>query len=297
MALLANIFVLGSILIAIFWWRARLIALIALSLSLVAFLIAYLVTDIQLGMSQSEPAAARWLIDLSMRMVGLDPEQVREEDFGATVGTFLSVLLASITVWFAVIVPGFAIWKLRRDIRDQRIVDEYKVKKEGVDDLATMYRYYENGDRITVFSGDFDWLVKQSNLQELTIKLAEQDKIRLVSYKKPSQIEQAWTLTADGSGVPTDQQEDLLDRLRPCFRFHRKKFKFTLINYSQRQGAFLALVPRGASGSGVNIAVQSDKSSAASTLFNIVSELCAVACQDLMTWDQATEQEKEGAVT
>lgn len=297
MALLADLFFLGLMLIAIFWRRASLIALIALSISLVAFLVAYLVTDIHLGMSQSEPTSARWLVDLSMRMVGLDPNQVRAENFGATVGTFLSVLLAILTIWFAVIVPGLAIWKLRRDIRDQRIVNEHKVKKKGVDDLKTMYRYYENGDSITVFSGDFDWLVKNSNLQELTIKLVKVRKIILVSYKTPKEIEQAWREEALANEVPTEQQENLLDQLRPCFRFHKKKFKFTLINYAQKQGALLALVPPGASGCGINIGVQSSKNSAAFTLFNIVHDLCIDSCQNLITWDKAAEADKEGAVT
>ena len=271
----------------IFSQRARTLSSIVIAGILATFLVALLVANIRVSGGKPEPELIHLLTDLSLRMVGLDPKAIDETDRVIHLHTLLSALVAIITLWFAVIVPGLVIIKLRKDIQDQRIVDEYEVKNVGGDDLETMYKYYRYGDDITVFSGDFDWLAKPSKLRELIMELVQADKIRLISYKSQHKITEAWRQSAAGNGSSATQRARILDQLKPCFRFNDREFKFTLIKYAHNEASFLSLVREAATGRKVNIGVHSDKNSRARAIVNIVRTLCDATCKDLPGWDDA----------
>lgn len=287
---------LASVFVAVFGLghRMRRFHGVPLSILLIVFLLAFLIADVRLSVGEAEPSVIDWLTDLPMRMMFLAPDDMECKAYSDTLRTILSTLLAGITLWFAAILPWLVIGRLRNDIQDQQIVVRSPVKTVGTDDIETMSRYYLKAEDIKVFSGDFDWLVATSDLRTLVLGLAQQNKIILVSYKKPSQVESAWKQAAKSKGTSEVDAGSILNELRQCFRFHDRPFKFTLIQYSQNLGAFLSLVPGGPTGHDMNIGVVSSKNPEANALYYMVKKLSEAACEDLKTWDEAEEAEKNG---
>ena len=115
--------------------------------------------------------------------LGYGEDNLSGEPFVAGVSTALSGLLTAVTVWFAV-VPVFAYGQYKRAVKEAAVVDVKDVRKVGKDDLRTMRRYYKNAEHITIFSGDFDFVLKDERLRTLLIDLAKSEKLLLVSYKK-----------------------------------------------------------------------------------------------------------------
>lgn len=293
-AVVAYAVVLACVVLAIFQRSTRVPFRILIPIILIVFLVAFLVADLRLGAGKSVPQPIGWITNLPVQMMFLSPDGSKGAAYRETIRTLLAVLLAVITLWFAAILPWLVISKLKRDIRDQQIVDIHKVGEIGSEDIDTMYRYYKPGNDITVFSGDFDWLVKQSPLRELIRDLANKKKIRLVSYKKPSEIVNAWAQATGSAGISNLESKRILSELKSCFRFHQRPFKFTLIKYSEHSGSFLSLVPGGPSGNNVNIGVESSKNPEAGALYYMVKKLCEAACEELKTWEEAEAAEKAG---
>lgn len=200
-----------------------------------------------------------YVIESVLSLFMQDPQSAVKE---AIVAGALAVFVSLITVWVLVVQP----LRHRSALRKASIVDSHPVGEVGNDDLTTMYRYYSNAEHITVFSGDFDWILKHEKLKQLILKLAKENKIELISYKTEEDIKAQWN---DGAA---------LAHLKRCFKFHEARFKFTLINHGSGRQSFLSLVPATSQLSAENIGVDGTKNHQANALLHVVSEL-AMTCK------------------
>lgn len=91
----------------------------------------------------------------------------------------------------------------------------------------------------------------------------------------------------------------LLKRLRPQFRFHERKVKFTLIDIGPGQQSFLSLVrdcPGVAPNGDANISIHSTTGPRAIALLTILKNLADVEDpRELPNWDAKLELEKKNA--
>jgi hypothetical protein len=242
------------------------IGLVVLTLLTLA-LFSFLAVDLSVTAGGSIPRIPDWICRNALLLLGRDSAPQGGAYF-REVSSVLSILLAVITVWFAVL-PWLQFLKYRRNVREASVVDVTEVETVGKDDLETMRRYYENAEHITIFSGDFDFIVKHDGLRTALERLAS-------SNKTPQEIENAMKNCGN-----------VLDALRPCFRFHDRKFKFSFIQHRQGQSSFLSLVPGAKAGSNANLGVYGGKSVHASALVHIVQNICNIdACKQLASWDK-----------
>jgi hypothetical protein len=245
---------------------------------LVAFtivLFAFVGAELAMSSEIATPAWAARILDTTLPVVGFDPGALAEDPatYRNVVSLFLSSGLRAVTVWFT-LVPFVAYLQYCRAIKRAGVVDVHRVRKVGKTDLKTMLQYYRFGDDITVFSGDFDWILKNKKLRKLMVDKAKAGKIHLISYKLEDDIEQAWNETAQRFRVNDDDLKEARDALHPCFRFHQRKFKFSFIDLGSGHTAFLSLVPKASfAGHDCNIGVQSGKSHLASSLLHVVRNL------------------------
>lgn len=56
------------------------------------------------------------------------------------------------------------------------------------DDLKVMLEYYKRAEEITVFAGDFNWINSNTDLKNVILSLARQNKIRLISNKDRDRV-------------------------------------------------------------------------------------------------------------
>lgn len=122
--------------------------------------------------------------------------------------------------------------RMLADIRKEHGIEYTPITEEGKDDLDWMAKHYERADRITIFAGSFDWLGTNSRLKALILKLAQQDKLKLVSYRSEDKVLAAFT---------ANDQEDLFQQLRLCFRFESELTDVvcTMVHKSPTENEFL----------------------------------------------------------
>lgn len=257
-------------------------ALVGLSVILVAFV----AVDLHFTAGSKPPELADFVTRSCLRLLGLCPDKLSGELYAAGVSMVLSRMVATVTIWFAV-VPVLAYRRHKRAIREAVVVDVTKVRTVGRDDLRTMHRYYKNAAHITIFSGDFDFVLKHDELRKLLIELAVSRKLLLVSYRRRKEIEDSWNRQAQELNLSTDVANTTLNALRASFRFHERRFKFSLIDYGQGQASFLSLVPgRSPDDCRANLGVHGGKNPHAAALVHIVRNLCDIEnCESLEGWN------------
>ncbi|MCH8151108.1 MAG: hypothetical protein IH830_01890 [Planctomycetes bacterium] len=250
---------------------------VILLIILTAVLLSFLAADLAARGGVEPPRWSRLLTYPVLRLFQIDPEKLTDDVYARVIAIALSGFLALIAIWYS-FMPVLAYFKHRSALEKASVVEIHPVRPGSKDDLQTMYNYYHKGTFITVFSGDFDWILKHTELRNLIVRLAGQQKILLVSYKQQGEIEQGWKDTAQELDMAEPYQKTLA-QLHSRFRFpeEKRKFKFTLIEIGSDQHSFLSLVPA-FPGTGkerdTNIGVHSGKSAHALAIVKVVREFC-----------------------
>lgn len=254
---------------------------------LTAVLLSFLAADLAARGGVEPPFWSRWFTYPVLQLFQIDPEELTDDAYARVIATALSGFLALIALWYSV-VPVLAYFKHRAALEKASVVEIHPVRPGSKDDLQTMYNYYRKATYITVFSGDFDWILKHTELRNLIVRLAGQQKILLVSYKQQGEIEQGWKDTAEELDM-AESYEKTLAKLHSRFRFpeEKRKFKFTLIEIGSDQHSFLSLVPAfPGKERDTNIGVHSGKSAHALAIVKVVREFCdPTALDKLRGWN------------
>ena len=229
------------------------------------------------------PLWADWIARNTLGVLGIDIDTFGEADYIAFVSATLSTVTMIVMLGF-VVVPIMAHLKQRRDLARASPIDVFPIHEQGKDDLREMFRYFRNASTVIIFSGDFSWVLEHRDLQKLLTSLAQKGDLRLVSYRSETEISKGWQKVADQQSV-TDW-EAVLTSLRESFRFHQKKFKFSLICTGSDQWSFMAQVHNFPSEDQVsNVGVRGFKGEHARVLVDIVQRFCDwKSINELRSW-------------
>ena len=160
----------------------------------------------------SYPSLVTSFTDVFLSELGWNIEQLTEVQYAAIVSDMIVILAFLLTIVPVVQFVYFKVQYIRKFRREQGI-ETFKVRIKGKDDLDTMLRHYEGAEHLTIFCGAFDWLRENANMKHLITNLANDDKLKLVSYKSEEQVRSAF---ASNNGQIFFRL--LLDK--GCFRFN-----------------------------------------------------------------------------
>jgi GTPase SAR1 family protein len=118
----------------------------------------------------------------------VSPQSQDAPTYAASLNFILTALFAVLSFLFAVW-PVLGIVKYRRDLKNRSPIRSFRVIRTGVDDINIMSKYYQNADEVVVYAGDFSWIKSNESLKNIITELANQNKIRLISYKTRSVVE------------------------------------------------------------------------------------------------------------
>ncbi|KKL14128.1 hypothetical protein LCGC14_2518880 [marine sediment metagenome] len=82
--------------------------------------------------------------------------------------------------------------KLKRELREEYGFDFVPVKKAGYDDIEEMLKRYKHADEVTIFSGGFDWIGKNKDMKDFLLKLANDNKLKLVSFREYEKVKKSF---------------------------------------------------------------------------------------------------------
>lgn len=109
-----------------------------------------------------------WLIEWFPNQVlgwfGTDSAKLIADNIYETIIADMIAICAFVFAVVPAIQAGIYKIDLKYKLRKAHGLEVFKVKQEGIDDLAKMLECYQGADHITVFCGDFDWL-QPSNIK------------------------------------------------------------------------------------------------------------------------------------
>jgi len=117
-----------------------------------------------------------------LNFIGSNVTSLSPTQYNAVLSSASGVIVLLVTLWFAAF-STYSLGKYRRDLKRRAIVQAEPVYRDGVDDLKIMLKYYRLAGYVAVFAGNFDWLTKNPELKDQIIRLANEEKIHLFSYK------------------------------------------------------------------------------------------------------------------
>lgn len=173
--------------------------IVALVIVVVSWLmVGLIITYVTLELGKATSPIFTWLPDSILRLFGIDVSNLPPDKYPALISVMTLAVGFLITI-----TPIFGVFrttgKLRQEVKDaqQEFLAEHgitikPVQKKGKDDLEWMVPYYQQGERITIFAGSFDWLGKNREIKERIRELAKEDNLRLVSYRTKEQVEAAF---------------------------------------------------------------------------------------------------------
>lgn len=238
-------------------WLNRIFLFVLTVWALCAILLT--LTHITLTFGKTPYLFIEWVPNLVLGCFGTDSATLIADKIYAVIVADMIAICAFV---FAV-APAIqaAIYKinLKRRLRKAHGLEVFKVKNEGIDDLAKMLECYDRAEHITVFCGDFDWLqaanIKNSEkyisaskkqkkkfikkareMMEFVVKYAGEQKITLVSSKSIKLVKEA---LRDNSRL-TSQKDALFESLEGRFVFGANiGIKCSLIKKINDKYAFL----------------------------------------------------------
>lgn len=154
-----------------------------------------------------EKSLAHFIFDI----IGINVTSLSQIQYSAILSSASGSIGLLVAMWFAVF-STYSLWKHKRDLKRQAIVQTEPIYQDGVDDLKIMLKYYKLAGHVDVFAGDFDWITKNEELKNIIIELAKQEKIDLYSYKKEETVKK---------NINDDELYNHL--LKPRFHFDEKK--------------------------------------------------------------------------
>jgi len=103
------------------------------------------------------------------------------------------------------------ITKFKKKVNMSAPIEKKSVGMEEGPDLKVMLDFYKIADKVIVLSGGFSWLPKNEELKSVILKLSEEKKISLVSYRAEEDVKKQVV------------QEDLFENLKENFIFNSGK--------------------------------------------------------------------------
>ncbi len=201
--------------------RASTILLFMMFALLLAFTVVFVsitATQINLNAGIHRSSPFNYITDNTFRLLSIDPNSLTSAQYGFAVNTAQNVNIVLITVWFAVL-PVAAFIRHSRIERKIRSLQSVPVFIEGKDDYEFLMKFLSNAEQVVFYSASFHWLFVHDDFRDRVFRLAEQGKVRLVSYKTKDQV------------VATIGKETY-DKLRNVFIVNSgKRIKCTYIRY------------------------------------------------------------------
>jgi len=129
-----------------------------------------------------------WIPNLVLRFFGTDAATLSK---GGSYAVIIADMIAICAFAFAVLpwIQG-VVYKIRvkREIQDKFGFEFIPVKQPGKDDLVEMLKRYKGADYLTIFCGGFDWLGENSEMREEIVRLANDQKLMLVSFRPEEHV-------------------------------------------------------------------------------------------------------------
>ena len=172
-AIISNLFIIISFIILVF-------------LSVTILIFAWTQISIVYGQNQDDGILTEYIFGI-LGMIGINVENLSPNQYNELLMFSSSIVAVLVSIWFGFF-PTIQYIRKKIDFKKKAIVQIKKVYKDGFDDLRIMLKYYKMADNVSVYAGDFDWLAKDENLKKEIQRLANQNKIRLYSYKNAEAV-------------------------------------------------------------------------------------------------------------
>lgn len=174
-----------------FFWRYRWISYVVLAVFAIAAA-NLIVVHIYIEFEETPSAIIKWLPDLILWVFGTDSEQLIAGGHYAAMITDMIAICAFIFAVLPIIQAVIYKIRLKRELREEFGFEYVPVKKAGVDDLKEMLKRYKGADKLTIFSGGFDWIGKRKEMEDLILEFAEQGKLKLISFRDEKKVKAAF---------------------------------------------------------------------------------------------------------
>lgn len=176
--------------------NVTLIAMIGLSITLIAMAISQVRLTVAQTPSGLTADLSHWVLTLAIDDAKLT--ELRAADRANLLGMLVSAFGAVVTAVFAVVAWMLSRAESNARSRNTPIATLPVYDSEGSDDVSVMMEEYSHAHSIVVFGGDFSWLREKNQdssqiakMRDLVRRLAESDKIRLISYKTDATVRQS----------------------------------------------------------------------------------------------------------
>ena len=149
-------------------------------LILILITLPFLVADLAVALGEVPPIWATWV-----------PEKLT--GFSIPLSYYRAILdaLLLLTGVWAVVWTFVSAARFKRKLLKRSVVDSFPAGEPG-QDLKTMHEHYFGASELTICSGDFDWITRDTNLRVLLEGLANQDKLKLFTDHDIADVRTQW---------------------------------------------------------------------------------------------------------
>ncbi len=194
-----------------------------------------------------------------LNLLGFKAADMSNQQYVSVLSALVGSMAVVVTLWFA-IATLLKYIEQRRELANKAVIKKEIVHLDGKDDLAIMLRYFKDADAVTVFSGDFSWLLVDEKLRFQVNRLVRERKISFVSYKDEL--------------IVRNSVGQLYDQFAPYFRYEPScRLKCSLVTINQTR-VFLYKVDTTAEGGDKSVCIVSSKDEAR-YLLETLNTLCA----------------------
>lgn len=127
------------------------------------------------------------ITDYPFQLINLNAADLDGRKYSSVIGILLNTSIMLITTWYAII-PLFTYLKYRSNLKRASSFQLHEVLNDGVDDINVMNKYFNGAETITIYSGDFSFLKLNAKMREICIHLANNHRLKLVTYKSEGEI-------------------------------------------------------------------------------------------------------------
>jgi len=140
----------------------------------------------------------------------VDSKSITEQtDYASLLSYLLTILLVLVTFIFG-LTPLLNYFQQRRERKKNRFAISHEIYEPEKDDLEIMYKHFSRSEMVKVISGDYSWICKHQKLKDVLIELAQNGKLKLISYKSQQQV------------VAGIANQNIFNQLRGCFSFENQ---------------------------------------------------------------------------
>lgn len=93
------------------------------------------------------------------------------------------------TVFF-IAVPYISVSRRLRRRRKMESLKVVRLTGRG-QDIEIMSRHFRNAEEIIINSGDFSWILENSNMRDLVVDMANRHKLKLISYRSRDEVKES----------------------------------------------------------------------------------------------------------